>query len=236
MTDSNGKKYYLHYDQVGSLRAVTDRRHRLVKAIRYDSYGNILKDSNPGFKVPFGFAGGLYDSDTELTHFGFREYDPFTGKWTSKDPLLFGGGDSNLYGYVLGDPVGGFDPIGLWTFGISFNFGWGGGAGVITGLNFVFDGHWNFQIQWIKGAGGYAGLGFGGTIDLEWSNAECVQDLTGYGYQHGADGRIILDLEGGAFGGNGYNGYYGGIGFGLNLGIPFGYGFYGTHTKTIWEY
>ncbi|ADV45614.1 RHS repeat domain-containing protein [Nitratifractor salsuginis] len=110
--DTNGTKYYLHYDQVGSLRAVTDRRHRLVKAIRYDSYGNILKDSNPGFKVPFGFAGGLYDRDTKLVHFGFREYDPFTGKWTSKDPLLFGGGDSNLYGYVLGDPVDLVDPRG----------------------------------------------------------------------------------------------------------------------------
>ncbi|ADV45620.1 RHS repeat domain-containing protein [Nitratifractor salsuginis] len=112
ITDSNGEKYNLHYDQVGSLRAVTDRRHRLVKAIRYDSYGNILKDSNPGFKVPFGFAGGLYDRDTKLVHFGFREYDPFTGKWTSKDPLLFGGGDSNLYGYVLGDPVNLVDPEG----------------------------------------------------------------------------------------------------------------------------
>ncbi|WP_052296594.1 RHS repeat domain-containing protein [Nitratifractor salsuginis] len=112
MRDANGKKYYLHYDQVGSLRAVTDSRHRLVKAIRYDSYGNILRDSNPGFKVPFGFAGGLYDSDTELTHFGFREYDAFTGKWTAKDPLLFGGGDSNLYGYVLGDPVDLVDPSG----------------------------------------------------------------------------------------------------------------------------
>jgi len=63
--------------------------------------------------VPFGFAGGLYDSDTKLVHFGYREYDPFTGKWSAKDPLLFGGGDSNLYGYVLGDPVGGIDPSGL---------------------------------------------------------------------------------------------------------------------------
>ena len=35
------------------------------------------------------------------------------GKWTAKDPLLFGGGDSNLYGYVLGDPVNLVDPWGL---------------------------------------------------------------------------------------------------------------------------
>ena len=63
--------------------------------------------------MPFGFAGGLYDSDTKLVHFGYRKYDPFTGKWSAKDPLLFGGGDSNLYGYVLGDLVDLVDPLGL---------------------------------------------------------------------------------------------------------------------------
>ena len=87
----------------------------LVKEITYDTYGNILRDTNPSFKVPFGFAGGLYDSDTRLTHFGYREYDAYTGKWTAKDPIGFAGGDSNLYGYVLGDPVGFVDPEGLMT-------------------------------------------------------------------------------------------------------------------------
>ena len=69
----------------------------MVKEIVYDSYGNIISDTNPDFKVPFGFAGGLYDPDTKLVHFGYREYDPAIGRWLSKDPLLFGGGDSNLY-------------------------------------------------------------------------------------------------------------------------------------------
>ena len=126
MTDKDGNRYYLHYDQVGSLRAVSDANGKIVKEIAYDSYGNVLSDSAPSFKVPFGFAGGLYDSNTKLTHFGFREYDAFTGKWTSKDPLLFGGGDSNLYGYVLGDPVDLVDPEGLewykpWTWLDDYN-------------------------------------------------------------------------------------------------------------------
>jgi RHS repeat-associated protein len=51
--------------------------------------------------------------DTELTRFGYRDYDAQTGKWTAKDPIGFDGGDTNLYGYVLGDPVNGFDPLGL---------------------------------------------------------------------------------------------------------------------------
>ncbi len=108
-----GQKYYLHYDQVGSLRAVSDANHNIVKEIIYDTYGNILTDTNRSFKIPFGFAGGLYDPDTKLMHFGYREYDSFTGKWTAKDPIGFAGGDSNLYGYVLGDPVNKNDPKGL---------------------------------------------------------------------------------------------------------------------------
>ena len=113
MTDKNNNRYYLHYDQVGSLRAVTDTNGNLIKEITYDSYGNILNDTNPDFKVPFGFAGWLYDEDTKLVHFGYREYDPVSGRWLSKDPLLFGGGDTNLYGYVLNDPVNLVDPEGL---------------------------------------------------------------------------------------------------------------------------
>jgi len=110
---SNGQKYYLHYDQVGSLIAVSDASHNIVKEIVYDTYGNILNDSNPSFKVPFGFAGGLYDAETKLTRFGYRDYDAYTGKWTAKDPIGFDGGDSNLYGYVVGDPVNLVDPEGL---------------------------------------------------------------------------------------------------------------------------
>ena len=103
----------MHYDQVGSLRAVSDNTNTIIKEITYDSFGNITNDTNPSFKVPFGFAGGLYDEDTGLTRFGYRDYDAYTGKWTAKDPIDFSGGDSNLYGYVLGDPVNGYDSDGL---------------------------------------------------------------------------------------------------------------------------
>jgi RHS repeat-associated protein len=77
----------------------------------YDTWGNVTYDSNPGFQ-PFGFAGGIYDSDTGLTRFGARDYDAETGRWTVKDPILFQGGDSNLYGYAANDPVNFTDPNG----------------------------------------------------------------------------------------------------------------------------
>jgi len=88
----NGQKYYLHYDQVGSLRAISDTSHNIIKEISYDTFGKLLTDSNPSFTVPFGFAGGLYDADTKLTRFGYRDYDAYIGKWTAKDPIGFSGG------------------------------------------------------------------------------------------------------------------------------------------------
>jgi RHS repeat-associated protein len=80
--------------------------------MNYDSYGNVLTDTNPGFQ-PFGFAGGLFDRDTRLVRFGARHYDPDTGRWTTKDPILFAGRDTNLYVYASNDPVNRYDSSGL---------------------------------------------------------------------------------------------------------------------------
>ena len=108
-----GSTYYLTYDQVGSLRVVADTSGNVVKRINYDSFGNILDDTDPTFEVPFGFAGGLHDRDTGLVRFGYRDYDPDTGRWTAKDPIFFAGGDTDLYSYCLSDPINFNDPWGL---------------------------------------------------------------------------------------------------------------------------
>ncbi|UCE56101.1 MAG: hypothetical protein JSV31_11845 [Desulfobacterales bacterium] len=110
---SGGTTYFLTYDQVGSLRVVADASGNVVELIEYDSFGNIINDTNPTIEVPFGFAGGLDDRDTGLVRFGFRDYDPDTGRWTAKDPIFFAGGDTDLYGYCLNDPINAVDPRGL---------------------------------------------------------------------------------------------------------------------------
>jgi uncharacterized protein RhaS with RHS repeats len=46
------------------------------------------------------------------------------GKWTAKDPIGFGGGDSNLYGYVLQDPVNFVDPTGEYWIYIIYGGKW----------------------------------------------------------------------------------------------------------------
>ncbi|MBQ0775875.1 MAG: RHS domain-containing protein, partial [Gammaproteobacteria bacterium] len=111
----NGNRYYIATDHLGSPRAISDENGSIIKAITYDSYGNVISDSNPEFPIPFGFAGGLQDSDTGLNRFGFRDYDSQTGRWAARDPIGLSGGD-NIYGYVAQSPVNWVDSIGLACF------------------------------------------------------------------------------------------------------------------------
>jgi len=98
---------------VGSVRLVINSQTgTIVQRLDYDSFGNVLQDSNPGFQ-PFGFAGGLYDPATGLVRFGRRDYEPVTGRWTTKDPVSFAGGSPNLYAYTRNRPVDTLDPKGL---------------------------------------------------------------------------------------------------------------------------
>ena len=108
-----GVTYRLITDQLGSVRlAVDSTTGQIAQRIDYDEWGNVQADSNPGFQ-PFGFAGGLYDRDTQLVRFGARDYDAKTGRWTAKDPIGFNGGDTSLYSYVKSNPINLSDPSGL---------------------------------------------------------------------------------------------------------------------------
>ncbi|MEZ4461715.1 MAG: RHS repeat-associated core domain-containing protein [bacterium] len=107
-----GVTYMFVRDHLGSVRFVVDSANgSVVQELRYDAFGQVLLDTNPGFQ-PFGFAGGLYDSDTGLTRFGVRDYDAQTGRWTARDPIAFGGGQANLYAYTGNDAVNFVDPSG----------------------------------------------------------------------------------------------------------------------------
>jgi RHS repeat-associated protein len=108
-----GSTFRIIADHLGSPRLVVETTTgAIAQRLDYDAFGQIISDTSPGFQ-PFGFAGGLYDADTGLVRFGARDYDAETGRWTTKDPIGFGAGDANLYGYVLGDPVNLVDPSGL---------------------------------------------------------------------------------------------------------------------------
>lgn len=55
----------------------------------------------------------MFRLSAAICRFGARDYDPLVGRWASKDPIRFAAGDSNLYGYVMQDPINLVDPSGL---------------------------------------------------------------------------------------------------------------------------
>jgi len=112
-----GRTYRLIKDQLGSVRLVVDTGDgSIMQEMRYDAWGNVTYDSNPGFQ-PFGFAGGLYDPQTRLVRFGARDYDAQLGRWMGKDPALFVDtrlcGFANLLAYACNAPTKYLDGNGL---------------------------------------------------------------------------------------------------------------------------
>jgi len=99
-------------DHLGSPRVVVDSTTGAVaQRMDFDEFGVVTTESPAAFQ-PFGFAGGLHDQHTKLTRFGTRDYDAVSGRWTSKDPIRFEGGDANLFSYAGEDPIDNADPTG----------------------------------------------------------------------------------------------------------------------------
>ena len=99
------------YDGNGNIIAWIDlATGTKVSETDYDAFGNVIQISgtNP---TPFGFSTKYLDSETGLNYYGFRYYNPSTGRWLSKDPIEEDGG-LNLYGMVNNDSVNLWDYLG----------------------------------------------------------------------------------------------------------------------------
>ena len=79
----NQRQIYISTDQSGSPIAVFSDAGRLLKLIRYDPLGCVISDTNPDFVLYIGFHGGIYDPFTKLVHIDGRDYDPFSGRWST---------------------------------------------------------------------------------------------------------------------------------------------------------
>lgn len=116
---TGGQTFHIVSDHLGSPRLIVDSTGSVVRRIDYDAFGYLLTDTNPGMGLVFGFAGGMADPNHELIRFGARDYQPSNGRWTTKDPMFFGGGE-NLYGYVNNNPLNFKDRTGLLGRSISY--------------------------------------------------------------------------------------------------------------------
>ncbi|XP_076877219.1 teneurin-3 isoform X2 [Brachyhypopomus gauderio] len=107
---SGGAEFYVACDNTGTPLVVFGSDGALLKQVHYTAYGEVYSDSNPDLQLVLGFHGALYEPLTKLLHFGTRDYDITTGRWTTPDITMWEKigrepAPFNLYMFRNNDPV-----------------------------------------------------------------------------------------------------------------------------------
>lgn len=190
---SNGAIYRVLRDQLGSPLLVVNvvNRSDVLLDASYSAFGKRTVNGGSATALGLGFAGGIYDEDTGLTRFGAWDYDAAVGRWTSKDPILWGGGQGNIYVYVGNDPVNFVDPEGQWALVV------GGailGAAYEAGLQMYATGSVN---DWGEvGKTALIGAGLGGlasfAVGTAWAATSTTGELVAVTHWGGASPWVML--------------------------------------------
>ena len=101
------------HGSVGGLLAVTVHESQSTGHYEYDFFGNttVQTGTKKGHFGHFNNTKRIYPK-TGLNYYGYRYYDPVTGRWPSRDPIEEKGG-YNLYGFVGNDSINRLDILGL---------------------------------------------------------------------------------------------------------------------------
>ena len=110
--NAGGEVLWALADNQGSVRMLLDNDGNVVNEISYDAFGNITLETNGNVNFRFSYTGRELDPETGLYNYRTRLYDPNIGQFIGQDSIGFAGGDSNLYRYVVNNPVNFTDPYG----------------------------------------------------------------------------------------------------------------------------
>jgi RHS repeat-associated protein len=85
---------------------------QVVANYEYGTFGELLRSTGIVAKNnPFRFSTKYQDDEMDFLYYGYRYYNPGTGRWLSRDPIEEKGG-INLYGFVGNDPISRIDVLG----------------------------------------------------------------------------------------------------------------------------
>lgn len=82
-----GQPYYYIKDMLGSVEAMVDQAENVVNTYSYDAFGNI-RNKVESVANQLTYTGRELDSENELYYLRNRHYDPATGRFIQKDPLI----------------------------------------------------------------------------------------------------------------------------------------------------
>jgi RHS repeat-associated protein len=104
------------YDGNGNVAALVAQANGSLSArYEYGPFGEPIRATGPmARKNPFRFSTKFTDNETGLIYYGYRFYDPVTGRWLNGDPIGERGG-VNLRGFARNAPVDFVDIDGRFT-------------------------------------------------------------------------------------------------------------------------
>jgi RHS repeat-associated protein len=110
-SEPNQQLVFIHNDHLGTPKLMTDQQQAVVwqsESLPFGKTTHKVADATQKLRFP----GQYEDEETGFHYNYFRDYDPSLGRYIQSDPIGLRGG-VNTFGYVLGNPVGMVDPLGL---------------------------------------------------------------------------------------------------------------------------
>jgi RHS repeat-associated protein len=141
-----------NYDGNGNVIGWRKDTGACVAVCKYDAFGKMMAYEEleaGGADCPIGFSTKYEDSEIGLYYYGFRYYDPETGRWNSRD-LIEELGGVNLYGILENDTIYRYGYLGTW-----FADGLGRNG---DGHGFVLDGRGSLKVALSGGANSFQKL------------------------------------------------------------------------------
>ena len=113
--------YRVFYDGNGNVGGLVNGSTGTLSALyEYDPFGSVLKSvGDYARQNPIKFSTKYTDEETDLVYYGFRYYQPDTGKWIGQDPIAEQGG-LNLSAFNSNDPVNKLDAQGLYEIDVHY--------------------------------------------------------------------------------------------------------------------
>ena len=86
---SSGRHFFPGYDGSGNVTVLADGWSGASQAnYEYGPFGELLRITGIWAKsIPFRFSTKYQDDESDMLYYGYRYYNPNTGRWISRDPL-----------------------------------------------------------------------------------------------------------------------------------------------------
>jgi RHS repeat-associated protein len=108
--------YFPTFDGNGNVSEYLTASGSIAAHYEYDPFGRtIVATGSQAADFAYRFSTKPVDPATGLYYYGYRWFDPETGRWINRDPIEERGG-LNLYGFVGNSSLFNFDVVGLQGF------------------------------------------------------------------------------------------------------------------------